>query len=96
MLSDRKDVVLRDRGAADNITLLATPLKNHTRVDFSGAGLWRIERDFRSFNGPKPTSNHPRRCCGAARQTGLSLQPRNMMLGEFTVCGLSYRSANAG
>jgi hypothetical protein len=31
-------------------------------------------------------------CCGAARQTGLSLQPRNMMLGEFTVCGQSVSS----
>jgi hypothetical protein len=41
-----------------------------------------------SASGPKPTSNHFRRCCGAARQTGLSLHVRNSMMSELTMCGL--------
>jgi hypothetical protein len=41
------------------------------------------------IRGPKPTSNHFRRCCGAARQTGLSLHVRNSMMGELTMCGHS-------
>jgi hypothetical protein len=41
------------------------------------------------MNGPLRPLTMPSQCCGAARQTGLSLQPRNRVMGEFTQCGLS-------
>ena len=34
--------------------------------------------------GPYRTLTHFRRCCGAAGQTGLSPQPRNLVMAEFT------------
>jgi hypothetical protein len=40
-----------------------------------------------SASGPKPPLNPHSECCGAARHCGLSLQPQNQEIGEFTVCG---------
>ena len=58
------------------------------------------ERTFRPFvgvaatleNGPLPPLNLPSGCCGAARQTGLSLRPRTRGSPEFTQRGRSRRS----
>jgi hypothetical protein len=36
-----------------------------------------------NMNGPLLPFAHAWQCCGAARQTGLSLQPQNLMMGEF-------------
>jgi hypothetical protein len=45
--------------------------------------------------GPKPPLNPHSECCGAARHCGLSPQPRNQEIGEFTVCGQSELSLHA-
>jgi hypothetical protein len=37
-------------------------------------------------NGPNRTLAKRSTCYGAARQTGLSLQPRNRVMGEFSQC----------
>ncbi|MEP3035723.1 MAG: hypothetical protein ABJO67_15445, partial [Pseudoruegeria sp.] len=35
-------------------------------------------------HGPNRPLTHPNQCCDAARQSGLSPQPRNQRIGEFT------------
>ncbi|MFT7449099.1 MAG: hypothetical protein ACI9LZ_004049 [Glaciecola sp.] len=40
-------------------------------------------------NGPELPFATSLICCSAARHCGLSPQPRNQEIGEFTVCGLS-------
>jgi len=45
------------------------------------------EHDLIDTHGPKLPFIDQQPCCGAARQTGHSLQPRNQVASEFTQCG---------